>query len=115
MNKWVSPEILDFYRETGVIDDTNFVTPNYQEKLEQLTSEKVRELKKSGRAILNTVLKNRPDQNGNILRFSDDDFIFDFKRRFVNYKRPDLPFHDPVRLKNILQKPKVQEVLHCFR
>ena len=46
--------------------------------------------------------KKPTDQNGKILKFSDWDFIFDFKRRFVEYKRPDLPFRNPDRLKNIL-------------
>ena len=51
---------------------------------------------------MNRVLKKRPDQYGKILEFREDDIIFDFKRRFVDYKRPWLPFTDIEKLKRIL-------------
>ena len=103
MDTWVLPEIMDHYRQTEIIDEINAPTANYKENLEKLTADKIRELKSAGRKILNETLKNRPDHKGKILHFADDDFIFDFKRRFVDYKRPELPFRDPVRLRNILK------------
>ncbi len=102
MDTWVLPETMQYYHESGIIDQYNLPTSDYTENLENLTAEKMRELKKAGRKVLNEILKDRPDHNGKILQFSDDDFIFDFKRRFVDYKRPDLPFRDPARLSNIL-------------
>ena len=101
--KWIMPEILEYYRELGLIDEVGIPTINYTEKVDGLTVEKAREFKKIGRSILNDILVGRPDQAGRILHFEDDDFIFDFKRRFVDYKRPDLPFTDLERLKQILK------------
>lgn len=102
MDKWVLPEIMEFYRGSGILDGFNAPTTNYAEKLESLSSGEIHDLKKAGRKVLNEILQNRPDHNGKILHFTDEDFIFDFKRRFVDYKRPDLPFRNPERLRNIL-------------
>lgn len=102
MDKWVLPEIMEFYHNFGILDGFNAPTANYADKLENLSSGEIHDLKKAGRKVLNEILQNRPDHNGKILHFTDEDFIFDFKRRFVDYKRPDLPFKNPERLRNIL-------------
>ena len=104
MDTWILPEIMDFYHSFGILDKFNAPTNNYAEKLDNLSGGEIRDLKKIGRKILNEILKDRPDHNGKTLHFADDDFIFDFKRRFVDYKRPELPFRDPVRLRNILEE-----------
>ncbi len=104
LEKWVLPEILTFYRKYDIIDNIGLPTPGFRDALENLSSEKIREFKRMGREILNSVLAKRPDQNGQILHFSDEDFIFDFKRRFVDYKRPDLAFRDLNKLKKILKE-----------
>ena len=103
MDTWVLPEIMEFYRSFGILDEYNVPTADYAEKLGNLGSGEIRDLKKTGRKALNKILKERPDHNGRVLEFGNDDFIFDFKRRFVDYKRPELPFRDPVRLRNILE------------
>ena len=103
MDKWVLPELLKSYEANGVIDAEWMPTMNYDSKLDFLTAEEIHSYKKLGRQILNKILEARPDQNGKILHFDDDDFIFDFKRRFVDYKRPGLPFRNPIRLRNILE------------
>ena len=103
MNKWVMPEIMKYYERNQIVDETGMPDPKYAEKIELITAEQIRELKKLGRERLNEALANRPDQNGKILRFSDEDYIFDFKRRFVDYKRPEMPFRDPKRLREILE------------
>ena len=103
LDTWVLPETLEYYQKVGIIDQVNLPTPNYEIALENLSADVIRELKSKGRETLNRVLENRPDQNGRILHFSNEDFIFDFKRRFVDYKRPDLPFRNPFRLRNVLE------------
>ncbi|MEE0888099.1 MAG: glycogen/starch/alpha-glucan phosphorylase [Candidatus Saccharimonadaceae bacterium] len=103
MDTWVMPDVMNYYHEIGVLDEYNLPTPNYMDALDTVSADKIRELKKVGRKILNDTLKDRPDHTGNILKFGENDFIFDFKRRFVDYKRPDLPFRDPARLRNILE------------
>jgi len=104
MDNWILPETLDFYRQAQIIDRFNAPTEDYAENINLLTAEKILSLKRRGREVLNKILRDRPDQEGRILKFSDDDFIFDFKRRFVDYKRPELPFRDPGRLRYILEK-----------
>lgn len=104
MDTWVLPEILHFYRILRMIDQVNAPTVNYEENIELITADKIRILKRVGREVLNKILRDRPNQYGKILRFRENDFIFDFKRRFVDYKRPELPFRDPVRLRNILEE-----------
>lgn len=111
MNTWVLPDILNYYRELSLIDEVNLPTHDYAICAEKITAERVRELKKIGRVELNNILKNRPDQNGTILQFAEDSLIFDFKRRFVDYKRPELPFKNPVRLRGILEKYDAHYIL----
>lgn len=103
MEKWVLPEVIQTYKKYGIVDDIDEPTANYTDNLEFLTAQQIKNLKRIGRQKLNEVLVNRPDQNGKILQFKDDDFIFDFKRRFVDYKRPELPFKNPKRLREVLE------------
>ncbi len=111
MDTWVLPETMQFYHENDILDTINMPEVNFTEALEKLTADKVRSLKKTGRRVLNETLKNRPDQYGNYWRFDDEDFIFDFKRRFVDYKRPDLPFREPMRLRNILESREAHYII----
>ncbi len=103
LKKWMLPSLHNYYQEIGLIDQFGLPSSNYTELLPTIDSDHIRYFKNEGRNILNSAIKNRPDQNNNILRFSKDDFIFTFKRRFTDYKRPDLPFSDLARLRNILQ------------
>ena len=94
---------MKFYHDEKILDEYDLTTPNFAEKLEALDSDMILSLKEAGRGILNDKLSTRPDQNGEILKFENDEIIFDFKRRFVDYKRPWLPFKDTMRLRNILE------------
>ena len=111
MRTWVLPELLDYYEENNILDMYLAPTTDYQDKLDCITADKIREFKSIGRAKLNHVLKTRPNQYGKILHFSDDEFIFDFKRRFVDYKRPELPFKDVDRLRTILMRRGAHYIL----
>ncbi len=104
LDRWSLREILEYYRKNNILDDLNFPTGCYIDAIQKIEAKDIRELKAYGRKILNNILSDRPDQDGRILRFKEDDFIFDFKRRFVDYKRPDLPFKDPARLRRVLEK-----------
>ncbi len=103
LRTWTLPSLLGFYQNSGELDESLNLNDDYAEKINYLTAEDIRDFKLEGREALNEILKYYPDQYGNILRFKADDLIFDFKRRFVEYKRPDLPFRDIERLKNILK------------
>ena len=103
MDYWVLPEIMKFLERAEIIDSVGYPTGHYKDNLDLLTADKIREFKKIGRQKLNAELAQRPDHNGKILKFDDKDLIYDFRRRFADYKRPELAFHDPVRLRNILE------------
>lgn len=102
METWVLPEIMNMYRDKGIIDKFGMPTDDYQEKINDISIGDIRALKSLGRKELNRVLEHRKDQYGNPIHIPEDAFVFDFKRRFANYKRPYLPFERLDILKQIL-------------
>lgn len=112
MRTWVLPEIMQFYRDHGVLDRFDLpTTRNFEESVDAITAAQIRELKSIGRKRLNSILEHRTDQYGNQIHIPEDTFLFDFKRRFVDYKRPTLPFNDPERLAKILQDHNAHYIL----
>ena len=111
MPYWVLPDAIKFYRDAEILDKFCLPTEGFEAKVETIEATEIRAIKRRGRAFLNKVLANRPDQNGTVLNFGDDEIVFDFKRRFVDYKRPWLPFEDPERLKRILQNHRAHYIL----
>ncbi|MBQ9019926.1 glycogen/starch/alpha-glucan phosphorylase [Candidatus Saccharibacteria bacterium] len=101
---WTLPQIITYLREQGIIDRFYLPTPNYDEYVPEIPAPDIRDLKELGRAELNKVLSHRTDQYGNHPIAPADALVFDFKRRFVDYKRPTLPFTDAPRLADILEK-----------
>lgn len=89
---WVLPEIVDMYREKRIIDKFGMPTDEYLERIAELTAPEIRALKHLGRQQMNHVLSARRNQYGRPVSIPEDAFVFDFKRRFANYKRPYLPF-----------------------
>ena len=102
METWVLPEIMNMYRDKGIIDKFGMPADDYQEKVNDISIGDIRALKSLGRNELNRVLEHRKDQYGNPIHIPEDAFVFDFKRRFANYKRPYLPFERLDILKQIL-------------
>ena len=111
LDTWVMPELMGFYHDAKILDEVNMPTPTFSENLEYLMADQIRDAKCVGRQILNRTLASRRDQNGQVVQFSADDFVFDFKRRFVDYKRPDLPFRDPQKLRSILAPSDAHYIL----
>lgn len=102
LETWVLPEILNTYRQHEIVDRFGMPTENYIDKLDELKIEDIRHLKKLGRQELNRVLAHRKDQYNQPINIPENSVVFDFKRRFANYKRPYLPFEHPEVLKQIL-------------
>ena len=102
METWVLPEILETYRKHDVIDKFGLPTDDYINNLDKLTVEEVRHLQRLGRQELNRVLANRKDQYSKPIELPEDAMVFDFKRRFANYKRPYMAFEQPDTLKKLL-------------
>ena len=102
LETWVLPETLQTYRDHGIIDKFGLPTNDFSEKLDSLSSADLRYLKKLGRKELNRVLLSRKDQYGKSIQIPENAILFDFKRRFANYKRPYMPFENPDSLRQIL-------------
>ena len=78
---------------------------NYETIAEDVLRDNVaqlREFKRLGRQRLNAELKHRRDQYGEVVQIPEDAVLFDYKRRFVAYKRPWMPFENIDELKDIL-------------
>ena len=108
---WVLPNILEYYKTNKIFDKFYLPTENYTENIDLLEANSIRELKHQGREFMNRVLETRPDWKGKTHTFSENDLVFDFKRRFVDYKRPWLPFTSPEKLKRILENHRAYYIL----
>ena len=103
LGTWVLPEIREFYQTNQILDKYGAPAPDYLQNLNKLTAPRMRALKTAGRQVMNNILREYPEFHGRILQFKDSDFVFVFKRRFVDYKRPDLPFRDVAQLRAVLE------------
>ena len=102
LNTWLMPEILEFYHDRGILDKFNMPGENFRDILNQVTADDLRPIKKLGRAKLNEELTRRKDQYGQVVQIPDDVMLFEFKRRFVEYKRPWMPYEDMGEIRSIL-------------
>ena len=111
LETWVLPEILQMYREREIIDRFGLPTDEFRDRVNTLTAADIRPLQKLGRDELNRVLSTRKDQYSHAVTLPDDALVFDFKRRFANYKRPYMPFENPSALKQILIEHNAHYIL----
>lgn len=102
LKTWVLPDILKFYQESGIIDKFGLVGEDYEARVNSISAATIRELKHLGRQEMNDILSRRKDQYGKPVHIPEDAQLFDFKRRFVEYKRPGMAFEKPEVLKKIL-------------
>ena len=102
MSTWIMPEIMDCFREHEVIDKFGLPGENYLDKVATITAEEIHGMKSIGRTKMNSMLSQRRDQYRREIHFPEGALVFQFKRRFVDYKRPTMPFTDVERLKKIL-------------
>ncbi len=103
-DRWILPEMLEEYARLGILDKFGLTTSDYKEKLEGLDIAKLREIRAAGRNKLNEILADRKDHNGEPIIIPDDAFVFDFKRRFVKYKRAEMVFGDIDELAWVLEE-----------
>lgn len=111
MKTWVSASIMKFYEDEGILDKFGLTSEDYKEKIDSVDPARIRELKKEGRRELLHVLSKRKNQYGEPVVIPEDAFIFDFKRRFISYKRPGMVFEDLDRLRSILEKNNAHYIL----
>lgn len=102
IDTWVLPEIVSLYHERNIIDKFNLPTEDFLGQIAKLTADDIRHHKKIGRKKMNEILGRRKDQYGNPMHIPEDAMLFDFKRRFVNYKRPYMAFERLDTFKQVL-------------
>lgn len=108
---WVLPEILGDFRKKEIFDKFDLPTENYKENLAKISAKDIRDFRKIGRRKLNEILNRRKDQYGKIVQIPEDAMLFDFKRRFVSYKRPWMPFENMEELRRILRENNAHYIL----
>lgn len=108
---WTSPEVVKFLHDRQILDKFYLPTSEYLEKIESITADDIWRLKQIGKTELREILSQRSDQYGQSLDISDEALIFNFKRRFVDYKRPWLPFSQPERLRELLETYNAHYIL----
>lgn len=101
--KWILPKIENFYHISGILNAADLPSNDYQARLRMIDMQTVRQLRRAGRDHLNTILRERKNQYGHATIIPSDAIIFDFKRRFAGYKRPDMLFSDIDRLTQLLE------------
>jgi starch phosphorylase len=112
MRTWTLPEIMNYYYDHNILDRFDLpVARDFEENVNQISAEDIRALKTTGRKKLNEILEHRTDQYGKTVQIPEDAMLFDFKRRFVDYKRPWLPFSNPERLAQILERHNAHYIL----
>ena len=102
METWVLPEIMNTYYSQNIIDKFGLPTEEFKEQIDKIDAPVIRQLKRLGRQELNRVLATRKDQYNESVQIPEDAVLFDFKRRFANYKRPYMAFEQPETLRQIL-------------
>ena len=108
---WVLADILEDFRKKDIFDKFDLPTENYKENLAKISAKDIRDFRKIGRRKLNEILKCRKDQYGKIVQIPEDAMLFDFKRRFVSYKRPWMPFENMEELRRILRENNAHYIL----
>ena len=108
---WVLADILEDFRKKDIFDKFDLPTENYKENLAKISAKDIRDFRKIGRRKLNEILKRRKDQYGKIVQIPEDAMLFDFKRRFVSYKRPWMPFENMEELRRILRENNAHYIL----
>lgn len=103
-DKWIMRDAVELYEEMGVRDEYGLPTREYEERLEGLPIDRVRTIRMAGRREMNRILATRQDQYGNPVFIPESATAMDFKRRFAEYKRPDMIFSDPQRLAALLEQ-----------
>ncbi|MCL2094534.1 glycogen/starch/alpha-glucan phosphorylase [Candidatus Saccharibacteria bacterium] len=98
---WTEPRTLKMLKNGGVITETGLPGKEYAAKIaETLVSKDIEECKAAGKKQLYEMLEDRYGITG----LDEKAVLFNFKRRFVDYKRPWLAFRDTERLARILKE-----------
>lgn len=104
--------VHELYRSAGILDEFDLPSSNYQELIDALPTEALREIKNADRAYLRSFLEtatlgnNEPRVDGKPvpLKLPEDAIIVGWARRFADYKRPGMMLEDMDKIKKMIQE-----------
>lgn len=110
MERWAHPDLLDTYKEAGIVDEFELAPEGSVEKILELDAEKLKASKDKAKDEFRVALRNMKDQNGNPIDLPIGAKVIGSARRAAGYKRMGLPFKDTEKLAQIL----VEQDAHFF-
>lgn len=111
LDRWVDAKLLKLYREAGVVDKFDLPCTDYKQAIDALDSVELAERKAEAKIRLRDHLKQRLDQYGQAMDIPEGEKIFNWRRRFADYKRPKMLFADPQKLAEILEREQIHLVM----
>lgn len=111
LDRWGDKKILDIYRKKGVIDEFDLPTENYDENLDIVSEAELIAEKHILKEKLKEYLLQRKDQYGKPVAITEGAKIFNWRRRFADYKRPGMIFANPEVLASILENQNIDLVI----
>lgn len=111
-SRWYE-RFYDLYRKSGIMDEYELETADYQQKVDTLTTGELRQLKGIEKAHLRHFLEkatlgnNEPrDSEGKPvpLKLPEDAVVVGWARRFADYKRPGMMIEDLAKITEIIAR-----------
>jgi len=103
IERWMTEELLNYYRNIGILGSFDLIAEDFQDKIENLDENFLNEIKNKNRRNLRKKLKETQNQYGELINIPEDAHIFVWKRRIAGYKRPGLIFKNPEKLAQVLE------------
>lgn len=111
LDRWTDPALLQSYRALGVVDKFDLPEEDYTEKINNLDAGELTLKKSIAKSRLREYLKQRQDQYSQAVDIPEGEKIFNWRRRFADYKRPGMIFDDPQKLATILESEGIHLVM----
>lgn len=111
IDRWGYPLLLALYHKYGILDEFNLPTPDFVKRLQSLDGGILDAIKHRAKIRLIETLRERKDQDGKGIDIPKDAKIYNWKRRFADYKRPGMLFEDSGRLASILENGNIHLVM----
>lgn len=111
LERWCDPILLNIYKKEKVIDQFGLPADEYIKGIGVLDEGEIMKIKKEAKMWLLDVLRQRKDQYGGGVIIPQDAFVYNWRRRLADYKRPDFLFSDPFRLAQILEEENIHFVI----
>ncbi|MCL4387452.1 alpha-glucan family phosphorylase, partial [Patescibacteria group bacterium] len=110
-DKWVNSRLLNFYKQSGIIDDFDLPAHDFEAVIDNMDAGILRGIKDRAREELKIYLKTREDQYGHEINIPESAKVACWAKRFDGYKRPEMLFENPELLAKILEEGNIHVLL----